>query len=224
MKRRPFFFIAVIGVCLFSIFLVGAGASEHFNIYKLMGEYYNEAKAPDDASVTVYNESLPVAEFHGEKVYQADIEYYTKINNLSSTGVVNTQTTQETLTEILQNMILYAEAERLGYSATQSEIESMVENAKLAYSIPKGKEMIDQFCQGANITVDQYFEYIEEQAPRTIARQKLLNAVGMEFCEKNGLTFTKVNPPEEMLKAREDYIAELFAQAEDEITYYTDTN
>ena len=224
MKRRHFFVIAVIGVCLFSIFIVGVGASDHFNIYKVMGEYYNEARAQDDASITVYNESLPVAEFHGEKIYQADIEYYNNVNNLSHTGVANTQTTQETLTEVLQNMILYDEAERLGYSATQSEIESMVENTKLAYSMPEGKEIIDQFCQGANITVEQYFECVEDQAPRVIARQKLLNAVGMEFCEENGLTFTKVNPPEEMLEAREAYIAELFAQAEDEIIYYTDTN
>lgn len=56
--------------------------------------------------------------------------------------------------------------------------------------------------------------------PSTIARQKLLNAVGEEFCEENGLTFTKVNPSPELVQAREDYVADLFAQARGEITYY----
>lgn len=214
MKKKYGFLAIVICVCLFIAFFVGVGAFEHFN----------EAKEQDNADVAEFDESRLLAEFHGEKVYQADVEYYQNMNNLFSMEVGDTQTTQEILTEILQNMVLFHEAQRLGYAATQKEIDAMVENATLSYSMPEGKEMIEQYCEAANITVDAYFEYLEAQAPRVIARQKLLDAVGKDFCEENGLAFTKVNPPEEMVAAREAYIAELFAQAEDEIIYYIGTH
>ena len=86
---------------------------------------------------------------------------------------------------------------------------------------PEGKEMMDQYCEEVNLTIDEYFKYLGEQAPRTIARQKLLDAVGKEYCEEHGLTFTKVNPPKEMIDARDAYVAELFAQAQGNIIYYT---
>ena len=86
---------------------------------------------------------------------------------------------------------------------------------------PEGKEMMDQYCEEVNLTIDEYFKYLEEQAPRTIARQKLLDAVGKEYCEEHGLNFTKVNPPKEMIDARDAYVAELFSQAQGDIIYYT---
>ena len=46
--------------------------------------------------------------------------------------------------------------------------------------------------------------------------------MGEEFCEQNGLTFTKVNPPKELVAAKEDYVDDLFEQAQGEIIYYTD--
>lgn len=61
-----------------------------------------------------------------------------------------------------------------------------------------------------------------KSATRAIARQKLLDAFGQEYCEENGLTFTKVNPPAEMVEAREAYVDELMTKAAGEITYYTD--
>lgn len=162
-----------------------------------------------------------LAEYHGEKVYQADVERYQQnVDALSSGGAADPLTTEEALNEILRNTVLLEEAQRLGYEATQAEIDAMVENVELSYSMPEGKEMIDQYCQKVGITVEEYFALMEEQAPRSIARQKLLNAVGEAYCEEHGLTFTRVNPPEEMVEAREAYVADLFAQAQDEITYY----
>ncbi len=110
---------------------------------------------------------------------------------------------------------------RLGYAATQSEVDALVENSKQAYATPEGKEMMDQYCEEVNLTIDEYFKYLGEKAPRTIARQKLLDAVGKEYCEDHGLNFTKVNPPKEMIDARDAYVAELFAQAQGDIIYYT---
>lgn len=162
-----------------------------------------------------------LAEYHGEKVYQADVERYQQnVDAISSGGAADLPTTEEALNEILRSMVLLEEAQRLGYEATQAEIDAMVENAELSYAIPEGKEMIDQYCQKVGITAEEYFALLEEQAPRNIARQKLLNAVGEAYCEEHGLTYTRVNPPAEMLEAREAYVADLFAKAQDEITYY----
>lgn len=184
-----------------------------------MGQYFKEAMSQESERAAVSDASLPLAEYHGEKVYQREVEYYNKINNLSA---VESQTTEETLAEIMQNIVLYDEATKLGYAATQEEIDAMVANSRNAYETPEGKKMMDQYCEGANITIEEYFDLLEEQAPRVIARQKLLDAVGKKYCEENDLTFTKVNPPAEMVEARDVYVDELLTKAAGEITYYTD--
>lgn len=205
MKKKHVIPLLVLCVCLFGTFCIAVRGPE--------GEPTGPAAS---------NEALPLAEYRGEKIYQADVESHIKMGQLLGGGAADPQTMQEALTEILQNKVLLHEAERLGYTATQAEIDAMVENGKRTYSIPEGKEIIEQYCAGANLSVDEYFAYLEEQAPKVIARQKLLDAIGQEFCEENGLEFTKSNPPEALIEAREAYIAELFAKAEEDIIYYGD--
>ena len=198
MKQKRFPPVIVSCVCLLGMFL-GMGLSG--------------CSSPGQPNTPGHSaEPGLLAEYHGEKVYQADVERYQQD--------VDGMTTEEALNEILRNTVLLEEAQRLGYTATQAEIDAMMENVEVTYSMPEGKEMIDQYCQKAGITVEEYFARLEEQAQRTIARQKLLDAVGEAYCEKHGLTFTKVNPPEEMVEAQEAYVADLFAQAQAEITYH----
>lgn len=217
MKMKPRYL--VIFLCLCGIFLINVGAVQNVSLESLMGQYFKEAMSQESERAAVSDASLPLAEYHGEKVYQREVEYYNKINNLSA---VESQTTEETLAEIMQNIVLYDEATKLGYAATQEEIDAMVANSRNAYETPEGKKMMDQYCEGANITIEEYFDLLEEQAPRVIARQKLLDAVGKKYCEENDLTFTKVNPPAEMVEARDVYVYELLTKAAGEITYYTD--
>lgn len=198
MKKTRFPPVIVSCVCLLGMFL-GMGLSGCSNP--------GQPNTPEQSG-----EPGLLAEYHGEKVYQADVERYQQD--------VDGMTTEEALNEILRNTVLLEEAQRLGYTATQAEIDAMMENVEVTYSMPEGKELMDQYCQAAGITVEEYFTRLEEQAPRTIARQKLLDAVGEAYCEEHGLTFTKVNPPEEMVEAREAYVADLFARAQSEITYY----
>lgn len=168
-------------------------------------------------------DDILLADYHGQVVYQTDVNYYKKVNGFFSSDVTQTPLTEkEILDKILENMVLYDEAERLGLTATQAEIDEMVSNAKLAYTLPEGKEILDQYCEKAKITVDEYFELLENQAPRTIAQQKLMDFAGQKFCEENGLIFTKVNPPKELVEAKEAYINDLFNQAKEDIKYYSD--
>lgn len=204
-KRRHILMIAVV-LCLLATALAGA--------------YWNAQQEADSLPSSAVDALLPLAEFQGEKVYRSDVE--NQMRSFSALGMENQKIEKEMLMEILQNMVLYQEAIRLGYAATQSEIDALVTNNKQTYDIPEGKAMIDQYCANADITVDEYFAYLEAQVPRTIARQKLLDAVGKQYCDQHGLTFTKVNPPKEMTDAQDAYVTELFAQAQGEIIYYTD--
>lgn len=201
-KRRHILMIAVV-LCLLATALAGA--------------YWNAQREADSLPSSAVDASLPLAEFQGEKVYRSDVE--NQMRSFSALGIENQKMEKEMLMEILQNMVLYQEAIRLGYAATQSEIDALVTNNKQTYDIPEGKAMIDQYCANADITVDEYFAYLEAQVPRTIARQKLLDAVGKQYCDQHGLTFTKVNPPKEMADAQDAYVTELFAQAQGEIIY-----
>lgn len=203
-KNRRILIIAGV-VCLFAAALAGA--------------HWNTRQDRGSLQLSEVDASRPLAEFHGQRVYPKDVERY--MYNLAVTGQSDQQTAEESLKEILQNMVLYEEAIRLGYAASQPEVDALVENSKQAYTTPEGKKMIDQYCEEVDLTIDEYFKYLEEQAPRTIARQKLLDAVGKEYCEDHGLTFAKVNPPKEMIDARDAYAAELFAQAQGDIIYYT---
>lgn len=47
--------------------------------------------------------------------------------------------------------------------------------------------MLDMFLIGAGITFDEYLQLLREDAPAVIAKQKLLDAVGMEYCDANGI-------------------------------------
>lgn len=225
MKKRQNMYVFIICTCLLGIFLVTAFAYENTSVYKIMGEYFKQANEVEGKNFFSITDStpIPLADYHGQVVYQTDVNYYKKINGFFSSDMTKVPLTEEeTLDKILENMVLYDEAERLGLTATQSEIDEMVNNARLAYTLPEGKEILDQYCEGAQITIDEYFELLENQAPRTIARQKLIDFVGQKFCEENGLTFTKVNPSKELVEAKEAYINDLFNQAKEDIKYYSD--
>lgn len=179
--------------------------------------FWSTRQKAEPLDLSSLDASVPLAEFHGETIYAGDVA--NTIHNGVAIGQPE-QTAEEALREMLQNMVLYEEAVRLGYEATQSEIDALMDNCKQTYANPEGKAMIDQYCEQAGLTIDEYFTIVEAQLPRTITRQKLLDAVGKQYCDEHGLTFTKVNPPQEMLDARDAYVAQLFAQAEKDITYY----
>ena len=143
--------------------------------------------------------------------------------NISGLGItLKAKTDLDIVNGIAKNLILYEEAVRLGFSATEAEVEALIENAKLAYTIPEGKKIADDFCKGAGITFEEYLDIYRKQLPQSIARQKLIDAVGKKYCEANGLEFTKVNPPKEMLDAQEAYKCELFDKHRDKIEYFID--
>ena len=167
------------------------------------------------------NDPAIVASYNGHDITMEVVEHHRKMNVYRSEEEAKKYDTDiQIVNRIIESILLLEEAERLGLAATEAEIEELVANTTGVYAMPEGKEMIDAYCEGAGITVEEYFELQREQAPRVIARQKLKDAVGKQYCEENGLTFTKVNPPKEMIQAQDAYTQELFEKHKKDIVYY----
>ena len=116
--------------------------------------------------------------------------------------------------------MLEEEAKRWGLAATQDEIDDMVQSVKDSYELPEGKEILDNYCKNAGITLEQYFDQVREVAPSILVRRKLETTLGKEYCQEHGLEYTTVNPPKELTEAVDQAIEELIQAQADEIHYY----
>lgn len=126
----------------------------------------------------------------------------------------------ELLRQLVENLVLEEEATRRGLAATQDEIDDMVQSVKDSYGLPEGKEILDNYCKNAGITLEQYFDQVREVAPSILARHKLETALGQKYCQEHGLEYTTVNPPKELTEAVEQAIEELIEAQAGEIQYY----
>ena len=176
-------------ICLSMLLVVTgvASAVSKDDRFHLAGLFFNSANDNKLRDTTI------VASYNGQDITTNTVDYQRKMNIFRSEEAAKEYDTDiQIVNRIIESMLILEEAERLGFAATDAEIEEMVE----------------------------YFELQREQAPRVIARQKLMDAVGKQYCDENGLTFTKVNPPKEMLQAQEAYIEKLFAEHKADIVYY----
>lgn len=123
--------------------------------------------------------------------------------------------------DILKNVILQEEAEQRGLMPTEEEVEQYLqETVYAAYAMPEGKEGIDAYCASAGITYEEYVENLRDQAPRVLAKGKLKEAIAEESCQSHGLTYDRLNTPQEALDAVEEYMNNLLELHKEEITYY----
>ena len=215
MKRLwRFFFIFI---CIFIFVAVSAIADDDgsfdYTAGALLGEYLNNY---DGDSIT-QSPSNAIASYHGVIITRSQVEYQRKLEELSSNV---TKSDLQIANEMLQEAILLDEAERLGLGATAEEISTFMKSILTTYTYPDGKDMIDEYCAGAGITVEEYFSIVEDNVPAIIAQQKISDEIGRRYCQEHGLQFTKINPPQEMMDAIDAYIEELFESHKDEIVYY----
>lgn len=214
MKRKGMktvFIILLVTLCILS--LGGCGNAASTDEAK-MGEYYKQA----DSLINKLTSEL-AAEFRDIKVTMDTVEYYQNVNAILSGS---TDSPRETAEKLMTNHLMLLEAAELGISVTQEDIDEFVSNSKRAYELPDGKAMLDGYCAGAGITIEEYFEIIAGQAENTITRQRLRNYYGQHYCDEHGLEFTKVNPPEEMLEYIDQMLEAIHDKYADEIIYYID--
>lgn len=213
MKKK---YIAVLTVVICAALIVGviAFASSDSSDMRA-GAAYRDAAEDKSAKVA--------AVYRGEEILMSVVQYEKDMLFMRDTsGQAARQSDRDIVDRIVESMIMLDEAEKRGLLATEEEIAEMVENTKLAYEMPDGKKQMDEYFEAAGLTADEYFEQIEQQAPNVIARQKLRDAIAEEYCKEHGMEYTKVNTPQEVLDAVDDYIAALLEEGRKDIVYYVD--
>ena len=221
MKRNIAIWVLIIGI-LCTGMITALSAQEYdpfFSIGKYYREYTNKTDSTTELSLT--NENDLCATFRGKSITKATVEYQRNALGETTSNNLGQLTDYDIVNQIVLNYIMQDEAEIMGLTPSSEEIEAFVEDQKTIYeNYPDAQKAVDQYCEGAQISLDEYFEIIKEHTSAIIAKQRLRDEIGKEYCEENGLEFTKFIPPPEMLDAIDAYLEELFLQYKDEIVYY----
>lgn len=164
-------------------------------------------------------EADPVAATYGETQIRQSLVDYEK-QNLQAMNGNQTVTDREAAEQLLLNLAMLDEAEQLGLSVTQEEVDAAFAVQKQNYeNSDEVRQYIDDWCEQTGVTLDDYFRAVQEQLSRVMLRQKLRDALGEAYCNEHGLTFTKVNPPAEMESYVQDYLDGLLKKYSSKITY-----
>ena len=211
MKRKFSILLLALICSLFLTHIVSSAVMQQSKYYSLGTIYQSNFSTP------LYANDKVVAEYNGMTIHSSILAQQREIYRLTDT---QPPSDREIIDQMIEKKILEEEAARQGLSATQAEIDEMVQSVKDSYELPDGKKILDDYCQGAGITLEEYFDLVREQAPSILARRKLETALGQEYCQEHGLEYTKVNPPKEMTEAVDQAIEELVQAHADEIQYY----
>ena len=129
---------------------------------QLMGQAYAEASGRTDDPV--------IAAFKGTEIRQSRIDYEKQIMT-----VMEGRTTAgdaQALNRRLRNLAMLEEAERRGLTVTQEEVHYELNRQRQLYADEEGvREMLDDYCENAGITIEQHFSMQEELMPHYILRQ-----------------------------------------------------
>lgn len=161
----------------------------------------------------------PVVASYGETEIRRSLVDYEKQNQQTLSGG-KAVSDKEAADQLLLNLAMLDEAARLGLSVSQEEIDAAFAAQQQNYETSEDvRAAIGDWCEQTGVTTEGYFAAIREQLPRVILRQKLRDALGEEYCNAHGLTFTKVNPPEKMRDYVQRYLDGLLKKYSAKITY-----
>lgn len=168
----------------------------------------------------VSSDSTVLAEYNGLKVTQAMVDRQQSYGSNSGIGDTSSQAIVE---RILTGQMLLEEAESKGLAATEAEIEEHVATLKKGYAdYPEVKKQVDEYCDGAGLSIDEYWAQVREQAYGTISRSKLKADFEKEYCDKTGYTgSTETQEYADMIeKAFDEHRSELLQTHQSEVKYY----
>ena len=171
----------------------------------------------------VSSDSTVLAEYNGIKVTQAMVDRQQSYGSNSGIGDTSSQAIVE---RILTGQMLLEEAESKGLAATEAEIEEHVATLKKGYAdYPEVKKQVDEYCDGAGLSIDEYWAQVREQAYGTISRSKLKADFEKEYCDKTGYTgSTETQEYADMIeKAFDEHRSELLKAHESEVKYIGST-
>lgn len=159
MKKKKWIVVLAAAVAAVA---VGAAALSLSPMFSLGRDYQNMTKDGDDAVLATYK---------GQPVTRAEAAYHMSAQQ-------GTITEREAVDDILLGMILLEEAERQGITVTEAEIEDYMAYHQSVYEeYPEAKELIDDFCAGADMTLEEYWAQLRQQSRDYLTRSKLRSAV-----------------------------------------------
>ncbi len=169
-----------------------------------------------------------LAEYNGIKVTQAMVDQQQSATKLSASGAdvgaYRVDTSSKAIVErILTGQMLLEEAESKGLAATEAEIEEHVATLKKGYAdYPEVKKQVDEYCNGAGLSIDEYWAQVREQAYGTISRNKLKASFEKEYCISVGYTgSTDTQEYIDMIEnAFNQHRSDLLKAHKDEVKYY----
>lgn len=217
MKKSIVAVCVILCICLLCGAFAFAGPEQ--NTANIAGRLFKNARGADRGELQATD---VVAEYGSHKITKETVDYYRNMQALGfSANAEDSQAAddKEIAEQLIRNIILEEEAVRLGLAATDAEVEEMLKAVRQSYELAEGKQFIDDYCAGAGITVEEYFDLVAEQLPETITRQKLKDEYGRIYCKENGIEFTKVNQPAEMKEYVERRIDELFEAHKSDVIY-----
>lgn len=158
------------------------------------------------------------AKYKDKTVSWTEVEYAR--NTASLRGESDESTDKAIVDRLIRGKILVEMAEERGVAATEEEIEAMIENTRLAYELPEGKTMIDEYCRGLEMSFAEYLELLRSQAYESISMQKMRDRLAQDICEEYQVEYSKDRLPEKVQKELERVLNSLIEEHRDDIEYF----
>jgi hypothetical protein len=198
---------------------IGAAATRYRSELQSFGDWQR---------TTLENDSRVVmATFRGRPIYQSTIDTRIAYETIENGSIDSVSVTERTaLDGVIRNLILEAEAEAEGLFATQEEVDLSIEQHKKDYAeYSEVSEGINEYCSGRGISVEEYWDILEETTPARILRAKLSRKVLANHFGRNEedvVVFGSMKEYNEAKAVEDAYYKELLQKYSDEIVYYED--
>jgi hypothetical protein len=174
------------------------------------------------------NDDTIVAEYNGFKVTQAMIDTQRSATDLSGDDVqpdanMKDDSDRAIIDRLITGRMLTDEAEARGVAATQEEMGENLATLKGAYEqYDDVKHMIDDYCKGASISIDEYWKQVYDQSYGRISRTNLKIALCKEYCGEIGYTgdYEDKMQTEEFENRYNEYKTNLLNSHKSDIQYY----
>lgn len=214
MKKLGILLITLAGMLTIGI---TANAGIVKSIQMSLGETFADSK-----EIQTLEKEDTVAVYKDYTVTTNMVEYQrSTTETLSQETDDNTLTDREIIDSILKNVMFKEEAKNRGFSATEEEIQEFLDSTVYAsYETEEGKAFIDEYCEAANLTFDEYVASVREAAPSIILKAKLERDIAERYCTENSLVLDELNPSQEIREAIKNEENSIFKTHKDEIQYY----
>lgn len=164
-----------------------------------------------------------VASYNGADVTAGDVQYWLALNGLADPAIRDTSIdAQDILDRLLTDKIIVAEAERLGVAPDEAEVAEFIAYQKEMYeTYPEAAQSIDDYCAGAEMTLEEYWAMFESTAKVILTKQYYRVYFNEQYAAAQSSNAVESSPGSAALSdAYQAHCRQLLADKQSEITYY----